>query len=873
MVGVRHGINVQSSWRALRRRMQQGSNNSHNGAAAVGGGAFDSSSQQQQQEAPPPLNALLSTWKQEYIREPQSYAIQPQDVLHTLDEWKQFVAENRQSSSDDIRTYSTHERDDNDDIVPVPSQQIPDFRSYLYILEAAATTAGIPTSSSVDRPTRSDPLAATEFADRLLLRLLQDAQTDDDNHYHSRSYDDDNINPLPTPPAFAMVCKAWASVADPSIMPIPASSKIEEWIERLQALHDEGWPDVPSPNIVFWNMLLSAWSREGNITKIEETLQRMIQNEIPAGSDSGGVSPDTVSFSTLLAAYSRLGRADAAAKADSLLQQMLELYQSGVESAKPNVVSFTNVMQCHAKLGNVDSVQAWLQRLEELYEETLDDDVRPDVAVYNTCLTAFVHVNSPKEAHHFLNYSFPSDVPPNEQSYNIVLKAWAQAGNAYQAEETLREMHDRYVSGELETKPTVVSYNTVLTSYATLAANNQSSRRNNHPKGRCNTDNNDDDAPWKRAENILQHMESLRDMGDEGVAPNERTWNIVLDVCAKSGRADVAERILERLNNGSSTASFASVRAWNSLLSACMHTVDLPRAKRLWNRMQEDTTVQPNIVSYNTYLNCFVRASIKRKFGKGRAHGISKQQEAQAVEAIFRQLCHDKKVTPNRITYLALIQFWISQDEPERAEAVLSEMVDQVRDRRSIKNHRESVVPDRDLFHKVMAAWIPLKHPKKAEALLLAMSDLDEHRQFNLRPNTETYDIVLECWAKSGRLDSGERAEVILREMQALSNSGDKHVQPSLVSYNRVLNAWANSKNPTAVTRTDSLVLEMILKQNSSLFPNAISYNTWVKTITLSKGMDKSKRAADVLKMMKIHDFRPSTDLMKKIQDLQHIKD
>jgi hypothetical protein len=65
------------------------------------------------------------------------------------------------------------------------------------------------------------------------------------------------------------------------------------------------------------------------------------------------------------------------------------------------------------------------------------------------------------------------------------------------------------------------------------------------------------------------------------------------------------------------------------------------------------------------------------------------------------------------------------------------------------------------------------------------------------------------------------------------------------------------------------LVLEMILKQNSKTMPNTVTYNTWVKTIALSQDMDKTKRAKDVLKMMKIHDFRPPSDLLKKIQDLQ----
>ncbi|KAG7371130.1 PPR: pentatricopeptide repeat domain containing protein [Nitzschia inconspicua] len=826
MIGVRNVINVHSSLKALRRRIKLGSSNVND--------SCKDQSQHPGSRPPPPLNVVLSEWKREYIREDQS-SLPPHEVLQTVDDWKRFLDKKTSSSNDFTQQGLPQQQQFLDNEVTL--SQRPDAKSYMYILEAATAPVKLNFSEC--------PLTNVEFADNLLFRLLEDAKTD----YHIQ----------PTSTAFLVVCKAWANVADRNNSTL-SSYKIEQWIQRLQNLQEEGWPGSESPNVVFWNILLNAWSKEGNITKIEETLQRMIQNDIL------GVSPDTVSFSTLLAAYSRVGTSDAASNADSLLHQMLELYQSGVNSVKPNVVSFTSVMQCHAKQGNMESVLAWLQKLEELYEQTRDEDLKPDVAVYNTCLSAFVQARNPKRAHEFLRSSFTLEVPPNERSYNLVLSAWAKEGNPYQAEATLQEMHDLYANGSLETKPTVVSYNTVLSAYAKLAANARSRR----PKDK----DDNDDAPWKRAENILQHMESLSAMGDVSVAPNERTWNIVIDVCAKSGRAEVAEKLLERILSTTGSKSVPSIRTWNAMLSACMHAADLRRAKRLWARMQEDAAVHPDIVSYNTYLNCYVRASMERQTGRGGKHGISKQQEELAVEALIRQIQEDPIVAPNRITYLAQINFWISRDDPGRAELVLAAMVDQVRastkrGKHRNKDHQHPVVPpDRDLFHKVMAAWIPLELPKKAETLLLTMSDLEERHGFKLRPNFETYNIVLECWAKSRRIDSGERAEAILREMEALSTSGDKDVRPTINSYNRVLNAWANSRNPTAVTRTDSLILEMILKQDSNTMPNAVSYNTWIKTIALSNDIDKPKRAKDVLKMMKIHDFRPSNDLLKKIQDL-----
>jgi len=160
------------------------------------------------------------------------------------------------------------------------------------------------------------------------------------------------------------------------------------------------------------------------------------------------------------------------------------------------------------------------------------------------------------------------------------------------------------------------------------------------------------------------------------------------------------------------------------------------------------------------------------------------------------------------------------------------------------------------------------KNPRKAEELLLEMAALADNHGYNLRPTYETYNSLLHCWAKSGKPESGERAEAILREMEALSNSGDVDATPDIYSYNHTLDALANSRDPTAVTRADSLILEMILKRKPNLMPDAISYGTWLKVITLSEGTDKQRRAKDVLKMMKIHNFKPTEYLIKKLQDL-----
>ena len=50
----------------------------------------------------------------------------------------------------------------------------------------------------------------------------------------------------------------------------------------------------------------------------------------------------------------------------------------------------------------------------------------------------------------------------------------------------------------------------------------------------------------------------------------------------------------------------------------------------------------------------------------------------------------------------------------------------------------------------------------------------------------------------------------------------------------------------------------MILSGKSELEPNDVIYRTWLKGIRNGKHDDKKRRVEDVVKTMKIHNFRPT---------------
>ena len=111
----------------------------------------------------------------------------------------------------------------------------------------------------------------------------------------------------------------------------------------------------------------------------------------------------------------------------------------------------------------------------------------------------------------------------------------------------------------------------------------------------------------------------------------------VINVCAKAGRIDQAERILGKFTSFSTSSTTdskeieddmtPSVRTWNVLLSSCSTDGDISKANHFWTQMKANR-IQPDIVSYNTLLNCYVHSPKQRRRG-------GKINARESVDSIF----------------------------------------------------------------------------------------------------------------------------------------------------------------------------------------------------------------------------------------------
>ena len=124
----------------------------------------------------------------------------------------------------------------------------------------------------------------------------------------------------------------------------------------------------------------------------------------------------------------------------------------------------------------------------------------------------------------------------------------------------------------------------------------------------------------------------------------------------------------------------------------------------------------------------------------------------------------------------------------------------------------------------------------------------------NLKPNTITYNSVMNAWTQSNGGTLGARkAEALFQEMNERWRAGEHDLQPNVSSYNTVLAAWARSGTKCAYRKTEALLNQMWQDYeagNIHFRPDSSSYNTVINVISKSQAEGKAQKALRILRKM-----------------------
>ncbi|KAL7433138.1 hypothetical protein ACHAXM_003445 [Skeletonema potamos] len=321
--------------------------------------------------------------------------------------------------------------------------------------------------------------------------------------------------------------------------------------------------------------------------------------------------------------------------------------------------------------------------------------------------------------------------------------------------------------------------------------------------------------------------------------PNEIGYATLIDGYSRTCDGENAERILQLMKGrlGDDTYNGANIVAYNAAISAWARsasradtaTSESRRAaekaeqllREMWSLQREsidnrvNNQILPDVVSYSSVISAYA-SCLDRSFGLKRAEELLRELEAHA-EKECNESMHDFK-----------------QQQKHVAKS------------RGGGRHPDGFRLNSTVYNALLQAYANAGDTSSAERLLERMISLHSRSLKeggggpfrNVSPNTRTFNVVLNTWAKKGTREAGAKANELLRIMEDMSTVHEDGInQPDTISYNTVLAAWSKSaaygKAPSEAEEIvgkeaayKALELLDLIEQSYRIKPDRISYNT-----------------------------------------------
>lgn len=388
--------------------------------------------------------------------------------------------------------------------------------------------------------------------------------------------------------------------------------------------------DNPDPNSKpdrrSYNIVITGWSKSGDydLVRNAETLLKEMETSIGAR-----IAPNKYTYNCIIFCYTWSNLPDKSEKALAILDKMKRMAENN-PFCRPDFTTYNAVMNCITKSNHPSApykVESLLEEMIDTYKLTGDSSMRPTNRSFNACVNAWARSKSkeaPKNIIKWINRfqdafeSGRTNAMPNKWTYNSYLQALAKQrkpSSACEAERilTMMEQKSRYFRSN-NLKPDVLTYTNVL---------------------HCIALSESDDS-FQRAYTILSKMEN----GDGDVRPNVYTYNVLINVVAKSklpGKAKIAVQLVNRMKE---VAIRPITITYNNALNACAYSHKerddsrevVQVATMILKEAQE--TSGANYISYSTYLRVI------------RFFVYDRLEQWRLIRKTFRRCCEDGQLNP-----------------------------------------------------------------------------------------------------------------------------------------------------------------------------------------------------------------------------------
>lgn len=218
----------------------------------------------------------------------------------------------------------------------------------------------------------------------------------------------------------------------------------------------------------------------------------------------------------------------------------------------------------------------------------------------------------------------------------------------------------------------------------------------------------------------------------------------------------------------------------------------------------------------------------------------------------------NKSAKPNAITFTSVINAWArSRDKEagERAEALLDKMV------KLYEKGDSDLKPNVITFTSVIHAYA---RTGVRDAATKANGVLKKMESIGVKPNLQTYNVLISLWGNSQQQGTGRKAESILTKLEDEYRNGNKDMRPSVVTYTSCINAWAKSSDYGKAERANAVLNRMKEMYISGVIadqPNEFSYTAVINACATTYGEQGEKQEAFRIAYSVFKEMSESEDL------------
>ncbi|CAG8480169.1 14924_t:CDS:1 [Acaulospora colombiana] len=239
----------------------------------------------------------------------------------------------------------------------------------------------------------------------------------------------------------------------------------------------------------------------------------------------------------------------------------------------------------------------------------------------------------------------------------------------------------------------------------------------------------------------------LKRMRRKNVAPNRVTYNILLKLCAKTGKSEEA---IDLFNDMSRANIMPNARTYSGLFEVFGKTGNISLCDHYFNHMMS-MGVEPNCYTYGILITAYTRSKRYREASQW-----------------FRRMVKSN-VSPTLVTYTSLLVAWTIQVQYDER------IVDRIF--RDIK--RSGIDLD-------VVAYTAFIHAKaKAFNFVEAIQIYQDMLKNNIKPNVYTYTVLISASAKLGDLKTS------LHLFDDMKKAG---IQPNEHTYCSIMDAYAKNR-------------------------------------------------------------------------------